>query len=121
MEHHLRCRCVPDRSAAHLWASYGGRRSESLTIRSTNEVLDMRKFLLIAALLAAGCSSEPAKPKPPVEQVPTEAELAAAKPMSIRLATGGDVNTMPSIAAAGDRIAVVWVGTTKGAMDVYVA
>jgi hypothetical protein len=81
----------------------------------------MRKFLLIAALLAGACSSEPAKPKPPVESVPTEAELAATKPMSIRLATGGDVNAMPSIAASGDRIAVVWTGTTKGAMNVYIA
>jgi hypothetical protein len=75
---------------------------------------------LSAAALICACS-KPAPPAPAVERQPSEAELAAAKPSSVRFAMAGEVNAMPSLAVSGDRIAVVWTGTKSGAMNVYTA
>jgi len=80
-----------------------------------------RPIIFIAAVLIAGCSSNPTPPKGSVGQPPPEAGIAAPKPSSIQFATPGESSAMPSLAVAGRRVALVWTGAKNAVMNVYLA
>jgi Cu/Ag efflux protein CusF len=67
------------------------------------------KSVLVAfALIAAGCASKTA----PAAPIPT--------PL-VTVAMAGELNAMPSLAASGDRVVLVWTGTKDGVMSLYSA
>jgi Cu/Ag efflux protein CusF len=80
------------------------------------------RVLTIAAISAAclicGCSSRPA-PVPPSPA--PEPKVQDVQPTSIRFAMAGEVSAMPSLAVSDNRVALVWVGKKKNAMNVYTA
>jgi Cu/Ag efflux protein CusF len=78
---------------------------------------------LSAAALIAGCGT-PAPPAPHDEGANNTAPVVSdlpSRPDSIRFAMPGEATAMPSLAASGSRIAIVWTGTKNGAMNVYAA
>jgi Cu/Ag efflux protein CusF len=74
---------------------------------------------VVVAVMAASCS-RPAPPPPTTSAGPAVPPVAA-QPEPIRVSMVGEVNAMPSLAALGDRVVLVWTGTRDGVMSVYSA
>jgi Cu/Ag efflux protein CusF len=72
----------------------------------------------LAIVVLPACS----KPAPlPAAEAGLARSAPAAQPAPVQVSMAGEVNAMPSLAALGDRVVLVWTGTRDGAMNVYSA